>query len=261
MKIQKNAVNVFERTSSYLKAGLLTKTPAWYDVVASVPPSKSFVREPRLINPSTKRNTSFLPEFNQELNKRNETFKTRANTLDKKVATNSIYSAPKLTYAEDKLRELFYKQHPWELSRPKVLVENTGNESYDWSTIQQLGKPLDGESVVQRTLYLMKAKKHESLLAAYDQARFEFYRLRIQQEIEDQVAQEEAEMFGSVFGPSAIEYGLEKEQKVIEVWKRKAIEQSELISARNSNPSESWSSSQSKTTEGPADSVDDEVLL
>lgn len=240
MKVQTNAVNLLERTSAYLRAGLLTKAPAWYNVVASVPPSKSFAREPKITNPSNNKNIASLSEYSETVGIKNGTYKTRQSGSDRKVSFNKLYKAPKLNYAEDKLRELFYQQHPWELSRPKVLIENTGEESYDWSTIQQLGKPLDGESVVQRTLYLLKEKKQPTLLDAYDQARFEFYRVRVQQEIHEQVAQEEAEMFGSVFGSSSIEYGLEKEQKVIETWKKKAIQQTELMAARSSGPSAAW---------------------
>ncbi|CUS24028.1 LAQU0S13e01662g1_1 [Lachancea quebecensis] len=247
MKVQQNAVNVLERTSSYLKAGLLKKQPAWYDVVAFIPPSKRFVREPRLVNPSTNKEIAKLPEFAEQYNSENRSYKTRASHRERQVSGSKLFAAPKLKYAEDKLREVFYEQHPWELSRPKMLVENTGIQDYDWSTIQQLGKPLDGESVVQRTLYLLRTKAHQELLAAYDQARFEFYRLRIQEEVQNQVAQEEAEMFGSVFGPSAIDFGLEKEQKIIDIWKQKAIDQSEVMSARNINPSESWSAQESQS--------------
>ncbi|SCV00883.1 LAME_0G12618g1_1 [Lachancea meyersii CBS 8951] len=261
MKVQQNAVNVLERTSSYLKAGLLTKTPAWYDVVARVPPSKRFVREPRLINPANDEPTSKLPDFGEIYNSQNGTYKTRASRADKKSLTNNLYKAPKLKYAEDKLRELFYEQHPWERSRPKMLVEDAGTRTYEWHNLQQLGKPLDGESVVQRTMHLLKTKEQTELLAAYDQARFEFYRLRIQEEIQTQVAQEEAEMFGTVFGPSAIEFGLQKEQKIIEIWKQKAIDQSELVSARNSNPAESWSSTSTQTEADSKASETQEIQL
>ncbi|EDO16735.1 hypothetical protein Kpol_1003p40 [Vanderwaltozyma polyspora DSM 70294] len=239
MKIQKNAVNVLERTSAYLRAGLLTKQPAWYNVVASVPPLKKFERVPKLTNPSNDRINGQLHSLDSSAGN-NGMFKTRYTAKDRSNASKQLYSASKLTYIEDQLREIFYKQHPWELSRPKILIENNGDEKYDWSHMQQIGKPLDGESVVQRTLYLMKNKEAPSLVLAYDMARYEFYRLRMQQHIEEQVAQEEAEMFGSVFGPSAIEYGIQKEQKVIDTWKRKAIIQTEIMAARRINPSESW---------------------
>lgn len=243
MKIQQDAVNVLERTSAYLKSGILKKTPAWYNVVAKVPPSKRFAREPKLTNPTNGSSRTRLKDFMDSKSNSAGLYKTRANPKEMKTDVSRLYQAPKLVYVEDKLRKLFYQQHPWELSRPKILVENSlGGKSFDWSHMQQLGKPLDGESVVQRTLFLLKSGLQNELLHAYDQARFEFYRLRMQEEIEQQVSSEEAEMFGSVFRSNTLEFGVAREQKVIDAWKRKAIQQTELMSARKSNPSASWSS-------------------
>lgn len=255
MKIQSNAVNVLERTSAYLRSGLLTQQPIWYNVVASVPPSKKFQRKARFVNPSNEMKLSVLNELNDNSNKEG-IYKTRYHAIDKKSSGRLVYAPPKLKYMEDQLREIFFQQHPWELSRPKILVENEGNEIYDWSRMQQIGKPLDGESVVQRTLHLFKNKNYGNLINAYDQARFEFYRLRMQQEIEEQVAQEESEMFGSVFGPSSMDYGIEREQKVIDTWKKKAIAETEILAAKSANPSESWSNTEhpdKKTSESEQD--------
>ncbi|QLL30411.1 hypothetical protein HG536_0A02280 [Torulaspora globosa] len=261
MKIQTNAVNVLERTSAYLRSGLLKNTPAWYDVVASVPPRTRFAREPRLLNPSNMKKLTELREQMGELNGKG-LYKTRASSLDRKINTSKLYRAPKLQFFEDQLREVFYQQHPWEFSRPKMLVENDAEEEYDWSRIQQLGKPLDGESVVQRTLYLLKESPGKSVVEAYDQARFEFYRLRMQQEVEQQVAQEECEMFGSVYGTSAIDFGVEQEQKVIDVWKQKALEETDLLAARRANPSETWAAAEDEEgKKGPEDQNTEEIVL
>ena len=45
------------------------------------------------------------------------------------------------------LRSDFFGDHPWELARPRLVVEDSGNDAkgYDWRTIQQKGKQLDGE--------------------------------------------------------------------------------------------------------------------
>lgn len=45
------------------------------------------------------------------------------------------------------IRTKFYKEHPWELARPKVVVEEDGADyvRQDWSRMEQVGKPLDGE--------------------------------------------------------------------------------------------------------------------
>ncbi|GAV56034.1 hypothetical protein ZYGR_0AZ02060 [Zygosaccharomyces rouxii] len=255
MKLQTNAVNVLERTSAYLRSGLLKETPAWYQVVASVPPTTKFTREARFINPSTGKRTVQWKEFDAGVNNR-VFYKTRNNSFDRKPMDNRLYKAPKLQFLEDQLREVFYQQHPWEFSRPKMLVENEVNENFDWSNMYQLGKPLDGESVVQRTIYLLQKDSELGILDAYDRARFEFYRLRMQEEIEQQVAQEEAEMFGSVFSSSAIDYGVEQEQRVIDVWKQKAIEETELLAARRASPSESWG--QEKQEDEPKKSDEDQ---
>jgi len=61
-----------------------------------------------------------------------------------------MYMPQKIEYPEDKLRTQFYRDHPWELARPRVLVENDGKDclKYDWSKMPQKGKPLDGERFV-----------------------------------------------------------------------------------------------------------------
>jgi len=60
---------------------------------------------------------------------------------------------------------------------------------------------------------------------AYDQARKEFYELRHQEEVEQHVAREEALSTGAVFGMSAIEVGMELENKSFENWKAYAQQQ------------------------------------
>ncbi|CAG99410.1 mitochondrial 37S ribosomal protein mS23 [Kluyveromyces lactis] len=261
MKVQQEAVNVLERTSAYLKSGILKKTPAWYNVIAKVPPTKKFARTPQLTHPMNGKSRTALPDYSNWKANSSGLYKTRPNSLEKKDGASKLYQSPKLVYIEDKLRKLFFQQHPWELSRPKILVENTlETQEYDWSHIQQLGKPLDGESVVQRTLFLLKSGEKKELIDAYDQARFEFYRLRIQQEIQDQVAQEEAEMFGSVFHTTSIEYGIAKEQKVIDTWKRKALQQAELMAARASSPSASWTN-ETEEEQKPIDQDVEEIQL
>jgi small subunit ribosomal protein S23 len=53
-----------------------------------------------------------------------------------------------IPYPEDKLRKEFFGDHPWELARPKVVLEDGGDEAkgWDWSKgIRQPGKRIDGE--------------------------------------------------------------------------------------------------------------------
>lgn len=55
--------------------------------------------------------------------------------------------------------------------------------------------------------------------AAYDQARKEFYALRLKQQIERRVSVEEATATGAYFGKSALEIGQELEDRQFEEWK------------------------------------------
>lgn len=64
--------------------------------------------------------------------------------------------------------------------------------------------------------------------AAYDIARREFYRLRLQEDIERRVAAEEAEATGATFGPSLLEVGMELENQEYERWKAWAKMEAQL---------------------------------
>jgi len=61
--------------------------------------------------------------------------------------TSRMFQPITIAYPEDKLREEFFGDHPWELARPKVVLEDDGKDfhKHDWSRIKQSGKALDGE--------------------------------------------------------------------------------------------------------------------
>jgi len=58
-----------------------------------------------------------------------------------------MFQPMSIVYPEDRLRSEFFGDHPWELARPRVILENDGKdgEKWDWSRIVQPGKKLDGE--------------------------------------------------------------------------------------------------------------------
>jgi small subunit ribosomal protein S23 len=58
-----------------------------------------------------------------------------------------MFKPQPIEYEEDQLRREFYSDHPWELARPRIVLENDGRDGQkcDWSRIQQLGRPLNGE--------------------------------------------------------------------------------------------------------------------
>lgn len=245
MRLQTSATGILEKTSRLLNAksringpGPINE-PAWYKVVAAHPPTHNLAaRTHNLREYVNKPHT-----FPIGMKRRNTgTYITRNKTLHSSRSQH-LYRPKQINFYEDKIRKLFYDQHPWELARPKLVVENDGLDAsrQDWSAMDQIGKKLDGENVVQRTMYLMETEFGEDdWLKAYDKARLEFYRLRMKQEAEVQVANEEAVMFGSVFGKSYIDFGVEAEQKVIDKWYEDAIAETAARQARlGGGPAES----------------------
>jgi hypothetical protein len=86
------------------------------------------------------------------------------------------YKTPEIKYKEDEIRDIFYEQHPFELHRPRQLVE----EQVTWNSIYGTPKvPLSGESVVQ---YTMELSKKMNMDLAYQKALGEFYKARQKQE-------------------------------------------------------------------------------
>ncbi|ABN68219.2 mitochondrial ribosome small subunit component [Scheffersomyces stipitis CBS 6054] len=235
MKIQSKATTVLERTSHYLKVGVLKQKPAWYDVVGAFPPHTDLTKKPKVLELKTQKPDPFTSLFGTSRN--DGTVKTRASAFDRLQKNNSISRIPQLEFLEDELRDVFYHQHPWEFSRPKTLIENKGDEykDCDWSHMLQFNKPLDGESVVQRTLWLLADSKKNgpklSLFEAYDKARFEFYRLRMREEMNSSVSREESVMYGAVFPTTHLEWGVQKEQEYIDVWAKVASDKTKVASA------------------------------
>ncbi|KAF2441543.1 37S ribosomal protein Rsm25 [Karstenula rhodostoma CBS 690.94] len=171
--------------------------PQWYNIIGDIPPSETLARPLQ-----------------------------RAPTTKKARKPSRMFQPLPIAYPEDKLRSEFFGDHPWELARPRIIVEDSGNDAkhYDWSNIVQPGKQLDGESVVQRQMWLMKHRAMSKPMA-YDVARREFYFHRHREDIRRRVAQEEALYVGAYFGKGPMEIGMELEDRTWEGWKRWAREQ------------------------------------
>lgn len=62
-----------------------------------------------------------------------------------------LFRPTRIVYPEDQLRKDFYKDHPWELARPRIILEMDGKDGRyrDWSKgLRQPGMPLSGERLV-----------------------------------------------------------------------------------------------------------------
>lgn len=88
------------------------------------------------------------------------------------------------------------------------------------------------DSVVQRQLWLLHNVPEITSAQTYDQARKEFYDLRLQEDVERRVAKEEAMSTGAYFGKSALDIGMELEDKEYERWKKWATKEVALAEQR-----------------------------
>ncbi|KAI0467885.1 37S ribosomal protein S25 [Xylaria cf. heliscus] len=181
--------------------------PVWYHVIESIPPSESVIR-------------SYPPQHKEH--------------NPKIRRPKKLFQPQELVYEEDGLRHQFYKDHPWELARPRMIVEMDGRdaERYNWSKgLRQPGMPLCGESVVQRQLWMMHNVKGMTREKAYDIVRREFYALRQEEDVERRITKEEAMKVGAYFGMSSINVGMQLEDQEYENWKKWAGKQIDNVQA------------------------------
>ncbi|KAF2480057.1 mitochondrial ribosomal protein S25-domain-containing protein [Neohortaea acidophila] len=144
---------------------------------------------------------------------------------------SQLFKPVKLSYEEDKLRWEYFNDHPWELARPRIVLEDDGRDvektpaMWDWIWQRQSARPLNGESVIQRQAWLLR-NTPLTPAAAYDKARKELYRVRHAQETERRIAKEEAQATGAFFGKGPLEVGMHLENSAFEDWKAWAIKES-----------------------------------
>ena len=101
--------------------GHKTPEPPWFKVMNAVPPSETLVRT--------------IPNRHQE-------------PSAKASKPKNLYRPQQIEYLEDSLRSTFFRDHPWELARPRVILELDGldHQRCDWSKgLRQPGIALTGE--------------------------------------------------------------------------------------------------------------------
>ncbi|RWA06345.1 hypothetical protein EKO27_g8769 [Xylaria grammica] len=199
--------NVTNLLNHRIMPNVPVQKPAWYNAIESIPPSETVTR-------------TYPPQHKQH------NPKTRR--------PSRLFQPQQLVYEEDGLRSQFYRDHPWELARPRMVIEMDGRdaERYDWSKgLRQPGMSLCGECVVQRQLWMMYNVQGMTREKAYDIVRHEFYALRQEEDVERRIAKEEAMKVGAYFGKSAMQVGMELEDQQYENWKRWADRQIQGVQA------------------------------
>ncbi|KAG5437766.1 hypothetical protein PCANB_000479 [Pneumocystis canis] len=206
MPIDLKPLQIHTIVSQLLKVNHIKKEPKWFRSVIETPPNFNLLKR-------------FPPQFIKIT----------------KLSKPKLLSPQNIIYPEDRLRKRFFKDHPWELARPRNLIENNSDpEHYDWSHLQQKTKSLDGESVIQRQLWLMThAKPKRTEENAYAEALSEFYYARAQEQILQRITEDEARIHGAIFYKSHIETSIILEQNVLKDWRRKATLQSSFQKKNN----------------------------
>jgi small subunit ribosomal protein S23 len=141
-KLNFTALRVRQTAISQFASGKTSKLPQWVDVIGEIPPAETIIRtrapQHQLVHQRMKTvEGSSKPQV---------VFQVQEKRRKPKKASR-IFQPVELKYEEDQLRTEFFRDHPWELARPRVLLESSGKdfEHYDWSRLQQPGKRLDGE--------------------------------------------------------------------------------------------------------------------
>jgi len=211
------------------------KKPAWLDVVGEIPPAQALIRIQPQQHDLVRERVRTIPGFKDASSQTRVEIEVVKKRPTKSRKASRVFMPVQMRYEEDELRARFYRDHPWELARPRIVLENDGkdHEKFDWSKMSQIGKKLDGESVVQRQLYLLRTSPDITVSDAYDIARKEFYKLRLQEDIERRVAAEEAEYTGAYFGKSLTEVGMELENQEFDRWLKWSEMETETREQRN----------------------------
>ncbi|KKA23904.1 37S ribosomal protein Rsm25 [Rasamsonia emersonii CBS 393.64] len=193
-KLNLTALRVRQTALRQKANGKISKLPPWVDVVADIPPAQVLVRNRPIQHQLVRQRVKTLPGSSTP----QVVFETDEKPKPKSKKPSRLFQPVEIKYEEDQLRKEFFRDHPWELARPRIVLETTGNdhEKWDWSRIQQPGKRLDGESIC----VFMSVN----------------------------VAAEEAEAYGANFGPTMLEVGMELENKEFERWKQWAKTQAQV---------------------------------
>jgi small subunit ribosomal protein S23 len=134
-----------KHVDNLIKGKLLKRAPVWLPVVQAIPPGPSIIR-------SQQPNINLTAQTPAEQAAQSTSSPVhRASLRHKQKHLRTRPPRPQaIVYPEDRLRRQFYKDHPFELSRPKVLVENdNGLNRTDFSQLVLPGMHLsqvDGEA-------------------------------------------------------------------------------------------------------------------
>ena len=115
-------LQVHQTATQLMQTGRINQLPPWYNAVGSIPPAEPLVRT-------------------QPLQHQTQSRQPRTKKASK------LFMPQKITYEEDRLRREFFRDHPWELARPRLIIEDDGKDSHkiDYAHVRQPEQALSGE--------------------------------------------------------------------------------------------------------------------
>jgi small subunit ribosomal protein S23 len=120
-RVYQTATQVLETNLRNPKSKVL-HSPPWYKTIGLIPPGEILTRsQPVQVHDKPQNRRTKKP--------------------------SKLFKPQPLAYEEDFLRKEFFSDHPWELARPRVILEEDGKDGQkcDWSRIHQPCRQLDGE--------------------------------------------------------------------------------------------------------------------
>lgn len=156
-KINLTALRVRQTALNQFASGKISKLPQWVDVISEIPPAETLIRtrppqhqlvQQRMKTVAGSSKPQAVFEFQEKRRKPRK--------------ASRLFQPVEIKYEEDQLRTEFFRDHPWELARPRLLLESSGKdfEHHDWSRIQQPGKRLDGERYIFLSLAFSAGSFH-----------------------------------------------------------------------------------------------------
>ncbi|RUS17062.1 mitochondrial ribosomal protein S25 [Endogone sp. FLAS-F59071] len=176
--------------ANLLKGGLLKEPPIWFPVVHAFPPGPSIIHS-QIPNP----NLSGQDPIELEVLAALRPARTRTAVRHQHKHLRTRPPRPRaIVYPEDRLRRQFYRDHPFELQRPRIMVENDeGFNRTDFSKLlldEMDPSMVTGETVIKHQLYLM-INEGKTEREAYALATADFYRVRQLEELHERAVRDE----------------------------------------------------------------------
>ncbi|KIS71239.1 mitochondrial 37S ribosomal protein mS23 [Mycosarcoma maydis] len=223
-----------QTVSRLLEAGFLKRPPAWFEAVNNHPPVTLPARHPvsrpdedlpvRLRASSQTSLANAGPSSASADGAAPATHGRDTTNSKKKSRTLTPKLTPKpIVYEEDRIRQQFFRDHPWEAYRPKTLVEmseQVGGETRvhgDPKRLRSYGRNPSVEDFVACTLAAHR-QGGLSLSQAYHNTLSSYHGLKAEHEHATRYAILEAKYYGADLGKTETQRGFEKEEKALASW-------------------------------------------